>query len=40
VTLLEEHSDSTLDEDTLFHWETVLIHAAGNFEDETLEVIS
>ena len=33
-------SDSTLDEDTLFHGETVLIVTTGNFEDVSLEFIT
>jgi len=35
-----KESNSTLDEDTLFHGETVLIVTTGNFEDVSLEFIT
>jgi len=40
VASLHEDSDSSLDEDTLLHGETVLIVTSGNFEDVTLEFIT
>jgi len=40
LTSTHKESDSTLDEDTLFHGETVLIVTTGNFEDVSLEFIT
>jgi len=39
-TSLHEESDSTLDEDTLLHGETVLIVTTSNFEDVSLEFVT
>jgi len=40
VASLHEDSDSSLDEDTLLHGETVLIVTTGNFEDVSLEFVT
>lgn len=38
--LSEKDSGSTVDQDTLFHWETLLVISSGDSEDVTFEVFS
>lgn len=40
LTLFEKKSNSTVDQDTLFHWETLLVVTSSNFEDVSFELFS